>query len=66
MSRNDVYIIGNLLDYLYDQKYYKTIVIDLLRQTNTTIPQKINFSGKLEEDDNETIFLSLKRNKKLF
>ena len=66
MSRNGVYIIGNLLDYLYDQKYYKTIVIDLLRQTNTTIPQKINFSGKLEEDDNETIFLSLKSNKKLF
>ena len=66
MSRNDVYIIGNLLDYLYDQKYYKTIVIDLLRQTNTTIPQKINFSGKLEEDDNETIFLSLKSDKKLF
>ena len=66
MSRNDVYIIGNLLDYLYDQKYYKTIVIDLLRQTNTTIPQKINFSEKLEEDDNETIFLSLKSNKKLF
>ena len=66
MSRNGVYIIGNLLDYLYDQKYYKTIVLDLLRQTNTTIPQKINFSGKLEEDDNETIFLSLKSNKKLF
>ena len=66
MSRNDVYTIGNLLDYLYHQKYYKSIVIDLLRHTNTTIPQKINFTGKLEEDDDETIFLSLKSNKKLF
>ena len=36
----------NLLDYLYHQNYYKLIGIDLLRQTNTTIPQKINFIGK--------------------
>ena len=50
MSRNDDCITGNLLDYLYHQNYYKTIDMDLSRQTNTTIPQQISFTGKLEED----------------
>ena len=30
--------------------------MDLSRQTNTSIPQKINFTGKLEEDDGAIIF----------
>ena len=38
MSRNDDYTSGNLLDYLYHQKYYKLIGTDLSRQTNTSIP----------------------------
>ena len=29
MSRHDDYTTGNLLDYLYQQKYYKLIGIDL-------------------------------------
>ena len=41
MSRNDDYTTGDLLDYLYHQKYYKLIGIDLSRQTNTSIPQKL-------------------------
>ena len=45
------YTIGNLLDYLYHQKYYKLIGIDLSRQTNRSTSQQINFVGKLEEDD---------------
>ena len=47
MWRNNGYTAENLLDYLYHQKYYKLIGIDLLRQTNTSIPQQINFVGKL-------------------
>ena len=39
MSKNDDCIKGNLLDYLYHQKYYKFIGIDLLRQTYRRIPQ---------------------------
>ena len=31
MSRNDDYTTGNLLDYLYRQKHYKRIGIDLSR-----------------------------------
>ena len=38
MPRNDDYTKGNLLDYLCHQKYYKTIGIDLSRQT--TVPLK--------------------------
>ena len=47
MSRNDDYTTGNLLDYLYHQKYYKVIDIYLSRQTNTSIPQQIKFAGKV-------------------
>ena len=52
--------------YLYHQRYHKLIGIDLSRQTNTSIPQQINFIRKLEEDDGGTMFLSLKSGKKLF
>ena len=65
MSRNDDYTTGNLLDFSYHQNYYKLIDIDLSRQTNTSIPQQINFVGKLEEDVQQC-FLSLKSRKKLF
>ena len=36
--------------------YHKLIGIDLSRQTNTSIPQQISFAGKLEEDDDATMF----------
>ena len=66
MSRNDDYTTGNLLDYLYYQKYYKLIGMDLSRQTNTNIPRWINFTGKSKEDYGGTMFLLLKSSKKLF
>ena len=50
MSKSDYYTTGNLLDYLYHQKYYKLISIDLSRQENMSVPQRINFKEKLEED----------------
>ena len=56
MSGNDNYATGNLLDYLYHQKYYKRIGIDLSRQTNTIIPQPISVVGKLEENDGATMY----------
>ena len=64
MSRNDDYTTGNLLDYLYHQKYYKLIGKDLSRQTNTNIPQQINFVEKLEEDDGATLFFIVKKQQK--
>ena len=56
MSRNGHYTTGNLLDYLYHQKYYKLISTDSSKQTNTLIAQQINFTGKLEEDDVAAMF----------
>ena len=44
MSKIDNYTTGNLLDYLHHQNYYKLIGIYLSRQTNTNIPQQINFT----------------------
>ena len=39
MPRYVDYTTGNLLDYLYHQKYYKLIGITLSRQRNTSVPQ---------------------------
>ena len=41
---------------MYHQKYYKIIDIDLSRQTNTSSPRQINFTGKLEENVGATMF----------
>ena len=51
------------MDYLYHQKYYKLIGIDLSRPTNTNIPQQINFVGKLEDDDAKVFFITEKQQK---
>ena len=56
MSRNDDYTTRYLLSYLYHQKYCELTGINLSRQTNKNTPQKINFIGKLEEDDGATMF----------
>ena len=64
MSRKDNYATRNLLDYLHYQKYYKLIGIDLSRQTNTNIPQQIDFTGKLEEDNNTTKFFPPEKQRK--
>ena len=63
MSNNDDYTTGNLLDFSYHQNYYKLTGIDLSRQTNTNIPQKVNFTEKLE-DDGPTMFLIAKKQQK--
>ena len=62
MSRNIDYTTGNLLDYSYHQNYYKLIGIDLSRQKYMTIPQQINFLGKLEDDNGATmLFIAEKK-----
>ena len=48
MSINDDYTTGNLLDFSYHKDYNKLTGTDLSRQTNTSLPQKVNFIGKLE------------------
>ena len=59
MLRNDDFTTGSLLDFSYHQNYYKRIGTDLSRHTN--IPQQINFTGKLEEDNDATVFFIAKK-----
>ena len=47
---------GNLIDHSYHQKWYLLIGIYLSGQTNTTIPQLINFTRKLEDNDIAMLF----------
>ena len=63
MSRNDDYAIGNLLESLYHEKYYKLLGIDLSRQPNASIPQQINFAGKLDGDGATMLFIAKKEQK---
>ena len=49
--RNNGYAKRNLLHYSHHQSYYELIGIDLSRQTKTSIPQQIDFVGKLEGED---------------
>ena len=62
--RNKDYTTRNLLDFSYHQNYHKLIGTDLTRQTNTTVPQKVNFQEKLEENDGATIFSIAEKPKK--
>ena len=45
---------------------YKLIGIDLTRQTNANIPQQMNFTVKLANDNGTTIFLITEKHHKLF
>ena len=47
--RNNDYTTQYLLGYLYHQRYCQIIGIDLSRETNTSIPEQINFEGKSEK-----------------
>ena len=40
--------------------------MDLSKQTNTSIPQQINFTGKLEEDDGAAMFFVSEMQQKTF
>ena len=62
MSKNDNYTRGNLIN----QNYCKLISKDLSRKTNTSIPQQINFTGKLEEHDGAIMFFIAEKQQKFF
>ena len=66
MSINNEYTIENLLEYSYHQHCYKLNGIDLSRQTKTTIPQKINFTGNQQKIMVRQCLLLPNSNKKLF
>ena len=61
MSINNYYTMRNLLDFLCRQNYYKLIRINFSRQINMSIPQRINFVERLEEDDGATLLKNSKK-----
>ena len=66
ICRNNEYRTGNLLDYDYFKKHYKSIAIDLSKQQvlqeNEDLIQKINFIGRLENAGNVFIIIEKKEN----
>ena len=58
---NNDYTTGNLLDYAYYKKHYKSIGIDLSKQTKLKDPQQINFIGKLSRNTGATMFFIIER-----
>ena len=61
MSNNNDYTTGNLLDFAYFKENYKLIAIDLSKQTKLKDPEQINFIGKLDKDNGETMFFIIKK-----
>ena len=64
ISRNNEYTTGNLLDYDYFIKYYKSIAVDLSKQQvlqeNEDKIKQINFIGRLERATNVFIIIEKK------
>ena len=52
---------GNLLDFAYFKKCYKSIAFDLSKQTKIKDPQQINFIGKLLRNTVSTMFFITER-----
>ena len=61
MSNNNDYTTGNLLDFVYFEKNYKLIAIDLSKQTKLKDPQQINFIGKLLRNTGATMFFIIEK-----
>ena len=49
---------------MYHQNCYKLIGIELSRQTNASISQQTNSTGKLEENDGTTMFFIAEKQRK--
>ena len=55
-------MIGNLLDFAYYKENYKLIATNLSKQTKIKDAQKINFIGKIEEQNNgATMFFIIEK-----
>ena len=69
-DQGDDYASGCLLDYAYFKDQYKMIAIDLSKQQGLDVDpraiQQINFTVNLDRVGNATIYLLLKKQKKLF
>ena len=61
MSNNNDYTTGNLLDFAYFKKSYRSIAIDLSKQTKLKDPQQISFIGKVLNRHDATVFFIIEK-----
>ena len=62
ISKNNDYTKGNLLDFAYFKENYKLVAIDLSKQTKLKDLQQIDFTVKLEVQNNgATIFFIIEK-----
>ena len=61
MSNNNDYTTGNLLGFVYFEKNYKFVAIDLSKQTKLKDPQQISFIGKLSNTRGATMFFIIEK-----
>ena len=62
MSNNYDYTTGNLLDFAFSKENYELIAINLSKQTKLKDPQKINFTGKPEDQNHgASMFFTVKK-----
>ena len=61
MSNNNDYKTGNLLDFGYFKKDYKSIAIDLSKQTKLKDSQQISFIGRILNTRGATMFFIIKK-----
>ena len=66
MNKNNDYITGSLLDFVYFKESYRIIAIDLSKQTKLKDPQQISFIGRLENQAyRATMFFIIENQKEL-
>ena len=61
MSNDNDYTTGNLSDFPYFKENYKSIAIDLTKQTKLKDPQQIIFTRKLDKDNGVTMFFIIEK-----
>ena len=61
LSNNNDYTTGKLLDFGYFKENYKSIEIDLSKQTKLIDLQQISFIRKLDKDNGATMFFIIEK-----
>ena len=61
MSSNNDYTTGNLLDFVFFEKHYRLIAINLIKQTKLKDPQQISFIGRLLNPHGATMFFTIEK-----
>ena len=61
MDNNKDYTAGNLLDFVYFEKNYKLIAVDLRKETKLKGPQQISFISELLTTRGAAMFFTIEK-----